>query len=156
MDLTALPGKAGTLWGQQMDGAYMPVNGYVHRFSRLGSDGPLTFYQIRFSSWLYFLRLRRDMRDWQERNGEQILTDVFNAHPQARGAFRFDLHTPLPSSSNRVQWEYDLNFVYRSMEEVGVFSYFEQANDGRSHTMVLTDDAWFVPELKSQLCNSDA
>ena len=148
IELSALLAKPVTLWIQQTDGAYMPIHGYVHRFSRLGADGPLTFYKLAFSSWLYFLRLRRDMRDWQEQNGEQILTDVFNEHAQARGAFRYDLHKPLPSYSNRVQWEYDLNFVYRSMEEVGVFPYFEQAENGRSHTMVLTDDVYFVPQLK--------
>jgi type VI secretion system secreted protein VgrG len=148
IELNALLGQPVTLRIQQMDGAYLPVHGYVHQFSRLGADGPLTFYQLRFSSWLYFLRLRRDMRDWQEQSGEQILTDVFNEHPQARGAYRFDLHQPLPSYSNRVQWEYDLNFVYRSLEEVGVFAYFEQAGNGRSHMMVLTDDAYFVPQLK--------
>jgi type VI secretion system secreted protein VgrG len=148
IDLNALLGKAVTLWLQQTDGSYMPTHGYVHRFSRLGSDGPLSFYQLRFSSWLYFLRLRRDMRDWQEQSGEQILADVFNEHPQARGAYRFDLQKPLPSYSNRVQWEFDLNFVHRSMEEVGVFPYFEQAENGKSHTMVLCDDSYFVPALK--------
>ncbi|KVH37934.1 type VI secretion system Vgr family protein [Burkholderia cepacia] len=148
IELSALLAKPVTLWIQQTDGSYMPIHGYVHRFSRLGADGPLTFYKLAFSSWLYFLRLRRDMRDWQEQSGEQILTDVFNEHPQARGAFRIDLHKPLPSYSNRVQWEYDLNFVYRSMEEVGVFPYFEQAENGRAHTMVLTDDVYFVPQLK--------
>ncbi|AFQ48540.1 type VI secretion system Vgr family protein [Burkholderia cepacia] len=148
IELSALLAKPVTLWIQQTDGTYMPIHGYVHRFSRLGADGPLTFYKLAFSSWLYFLRLRRDMRDWQEQNGEQILTDVFNEHSQARGAYRFDLHKPLPSYSNRVQWEYDLNFVHRSLEEVGVFPYFEQADNGRSHTMVLTDDVYFVPQLK--------
>lgn len=148
IELNALIGKAVTLWIQQLDGSYMPFHGYVHRFSRLGSDGPLTFYQIRFSSWLYFLRLRRDMRDWQEQNGQQILTDVFNEHPHARGAFRFDLRAPLPSYSNRVQWEYDLNFVHRGMEEAGIFPYFEQASDGRAHTMVVMDDSYVLPQLK--------
>ncbi|WP_175899438.1 type VI secretion system Vgr family protein [Burkholderia vietnamiensis] len=148
IELSALLAKPVTLWIQQTDGSYLPIHGYVHRFSRLGADGPLTFYKLAFSSWLYFLRLRRDMRDWQEQNGEQILVDVFNEHSQARGAFRIDLHKPLPSYSNRVQWEYDLNFVYRSMEEVGVFPYFEQAENGRSHTMVVTDDVYFVPQLK--------
>ncbi|WP_175717673.1 type VI secretion system Vgr family protein [Burkholderia anthina] len=151
IELSALLAKPVTLWIQQTDGSYMPIHGYVHRFSRLGADGPLTFYKLAFSSWLYFLRLRRDMRDWQEQNGEQILTDVFNEHPQARGAYRFDLHKPLPPYSNRVQWEYDLNFIHRSLEEVGVFPYFEQADNGRSHTMVLTDDVYFVPQLKQSI-----
>lgn len=146
--LNALLGKSVTLWLQQADGSYLPVNGYVHRFTRLGSDGALTYYQLRFSSWFYFLRLRRDMRDWQEMNGQQILADVFNEHPQAQGAYRFDFYgNPLPSYSNRVQWEYDWNFVHRSLEEAGVFAYFEHADDGKSHTAVFTDEVYFVPPL---------
>jgi len=150
IDLNALIGEPITLWIQQTDGSYQPHHGYVHSASRLGADGYLTFYQIRFSSWLYFLRLRRDMRDWQEMNGEQIVADVFDEHPQARGAYRFDTRQPMPSYSYRVQWEHDWNFVHRSLEEAGVFGRFEQAEDGRSHTLVLMDDAYFVPELKPE------
>lgn len=146
--LDALIGQAVTLWLQKTDGAYLPYHGYVHAFSRLGADGSLTYYQLRFSSWLHFLRLRRDMRDWQEQTGEQIIADVFDQHPQAQGAYRFDLRQPMPQYSNRVQWEYDWNFVHRSLEEAGVFGRFEQASDGKSHTLVLMDDAYFLPELE--------
>jgi hypothetical protein len=66
IELKALLARPVTLWIRQLDESYLPFHGYVHRFSRLGSDGPLTYYQLRFSSWLHFLRLRRDMRDWQE------------------------------------------------------------------------------------------
>ena len=145
--LDSLIGQAVTLWLLQTDGSYLPHHGYVHAFSRLGTDGSLTYYQLRFSSWLYFLRLRRDMRDWQEQTGEQILADVFDHHPQAQGAYRFDLRQPMPRYSNRVQWEYDWNFVHRSLEEAGVFGRFDQASDGKSHTLVLMDDAYLLPEL---------
>ncbi|GAB6847953.1 type VI secretion system Vgr family protein [Paraburkholderia kururiensis] len=145
--LKALIGQAVTLWIQQTDGSYLPHHGYVHHFSRLGSDGPLTWYQLRFSSWMYYLRLRRDMRDWQEQGGEQILSDVFDEHPQAKGAYRFQLSRSLPSYSNRVQYEYDWNFVHRSLEEMGLFGYFEQASDGKSHTLVLMDDLYHAPQL---------
>jgi type VI secretion system secreted protein VgrG len=150
IELKAMLARAVTLWIRQTDGSYLPFHGYVHRFSRLGGDGPLTYYQLRFSSWLHFLRLRRDMRDWQEQSGEQILSDVFDQHPQAQGAYRFDLREPLPSYSSRVQWEYDDNFVHRSMEETGVFTRFEQAKDGKSHTLVVMDDLYFAPALDQQ------
>lgn len=148
--LDALIGASVTLWLQQTDGGYLPYHGYVHTMSRLGSDGPLTFYQLRFSSWMVFLRLRRDMRDWQEESGEKIVSDVFEQHPQAQGAYRFELRAPMPRYSNRVQWEYDWNFVHRSLEEAGVFGRFEQARDGRSHTLVLMNDLYFAPPLDLQ------
>ncbi|WP_116136261.1 type VI secretion system Vgr family protein [Trinickia diaoshuihuensis] len=147
IDLKTLIGQAVTLWLQQTDGTYLPHHGYVQTFSRLGSDGALTYYQLSFSSWMCFLPLRRDMRDWQEQPGEQIVADVFDQHPQAQGAYRFDLRQAMPRYSNRVQWEDDWNFVHRSLEEAGVFGRFEQAQDGTSHTLVLMDDLYFVPEL---------
>ena len=148
IELTALIGQPVTLWLQQSDGSYLPHHGYVKTFSRLGSDGYLTFYQLRLSSWMCFLPLRRDMRDWQEQTGEQIVADVFDEHPQAQGAYRFDLRQAMPQYSNRVQWEDDWNFVHRSLEEAGVFGRFEQAKDGKSHTLVLMDDVYFVPQLE--------
>ena len=150
IDLKALIAQPVTLWLQQSDGSYLPHHGYVTAFSRLGSDGYLTFYQLRFSSWMCFLPLRRDMRDWQEQTGEQIVADVFDEHPQAQGAYRFDLRQAMPQYSNRVQWEDDWNFVHRSLEEAGVFGRFEQADDGKSHTLVLMDDLYFVPQLEQK------
>ena len=150
IDLQAMIGKPVTLWLQQTDGGYSPHHGFVTTFSRLASDGYLSFYQLRFCSWLCFLPLRRDMRDWQEQTGEQILADVFDQHPQASGAYRFDLRESMPQYSNRVQWEDDWNFVHRSLEEAGVFGRFEQASDGKSHTLVLMDDLYFVPELEDR------
>ncbi|PMS18379.1 type VI secretion system tip protein VgrG [Trinickia dabaoshanensis] len=150
IDLKTLIGQPVTLWLQQTDGSYLPHHGYVQAFSRLGGDGALTYYQLSFSSWMCFLPLRRDMRDWQEQPGEQIVADVFDQHPQAQGAYRFDLRQAMPRYSNRVQWEDDWNFVHRSLEEAGVFGRFEQAKDGKSHTLVLMDDLYFVPELEQK------
>ncbi|MFM0594429.1 type VI secretion system Vgr family protein [Paraburkholderia dilworthii] len=149
--LSALVLKPVTLWIQQTDGSYMPIHGYVQHARRLGSDGPLTSYQIQFSSWLSLLKLSSDCRDWQEIDGRQILSDVFAKTPQAQGQYRFDLRSPIRSYSQRVQWEDDWNFVHRSMEEVGVFPRFEFAKDGKSHTVVITDDLYFVPPLPQQV-----
>lgn len=150
IDVKTLIGAPVTLWIQQADRTYRPHHGYVHTGSRLGGDGYLSFYQLRFSSWLHFLHLRRDMRDWQEQSGQQIIADVFDAHPEAGGAYRFDLRQAMPSYSYRVQWERDWNFVHRSLEEAGVFGRFEQAEDGKSHTLVLIDDLYFVPALGAE------
>ncbi|WP_242538571.1 phage late control D family protein [Trinickia acidisoli] len=100
IDLQALIAQPVTLWLQQTDGSYLPHHGYVTAFSRLGSDGFLSFYQLRFSSSMCFLSLRRDMRDWREQTGEQIVTDVFDQHPQAQGAYR---HVVIRTCRHRVQ-----------------------------------------------------
>lgn len=149
----ALLGKAVTLWIGQTDHSYVPIHGYIHHFAELGADGSCIYYQFRFSSWLYFLRLRRDQRDWQDKKGEQILADVFAAHQQVSGynAYRFDLREPMPKYSYRMQWESDLNFVYRSMEEAGVFGRFEFADNGGSHTFVIIDDVSRLPRLRNEI-----
>jgi type VI secretion system secreted protein VgrG len=139
IELKTLIAQPVTLWIAQTDGSYAPHHGYVHSARRLGSDGTLTSYQITFSPWMHFLHFRKDARIWQDQSADAILTDVFNAHPQAQGAFRFVLGTPLPQRSFCVQYETDWNFVHRLLEEEGLFGYFEQAEDGKSHTLVVTD-----------------
>jgi type VI secretion system secreted protein VgrG len=128
------------LWIQQTDRSYSPHHGYLHTVRRLGSDSGLTSYQLVFASWMHFLRFRHDARIWQDQTVEGILTDVFNAHPQAQGAFRFTLQNALPQRSFCVQYEDDWNFCHRLMENEGLFAYFEQSSDGKSHTLVVTDN----------------
>jgi len=147
IELKTLIAQPVALWIQQTDRSYLPHHGYVHTARRLGSDGSLTSYQFGFASWMHFLRFRKDARIWQNKSADTILADVFNLHPQARGAFRFVLKNPLPARSFCMQYEDDWNFVHRLMESEGLFSYFEQADDGKSHTLVITDDLYSVPAL---------
>jgi type VI secretion system secreted protein VgrG len=147
IELKTLIAQPVALWIQQTDSSYLPHHGYVHTARRLGSNGSLTSYQLGFASWMHFLRFRKDARIWQNKSADTILADVFGMHPQARGAFRFVLKNPLPSRSFCMQYEDDWNFVHRLMESEGLFSYFEQADDGKSHTLVITDDLYSVPAL---------
>lgn len=139
--------KPVTLWIRQTDGSYLPIHGYVQRARRLGYDGTVSYFQLQFSSWLSFLKLSSDRRDWQEASGWQILTDVLNKHPQASGNYGQELRGVMRSYSHRVQWETDWNFVHRSLEEVGVFVRFDFASDGQSHKVVMMDDLYFGPPL---------
>ncbi|PCE24051.1 type VI secretion protein [Paraburkholderia acidicola] len=139
VQLKTLIAQAVTLWIQQTDGAYLPHHGYVHMARRLGADGNLTTYQIAFSSWMHFLRFRRDQQHWQDKPADEIIADVFNQHPQAQGMYRFALSTPLPSRSYCRQDETDWNFVNRLLESEGLYGFWQQAADGKSHTLVVTD-----------------
>ncbi|ONY25175.1 Rhs element Vgr protein [Burkholderia cenocepacia] len=145
--LSALMLQPVTLWIRQTDGGYLPIHGYVQQARRLGNDGTLSYFQLHFASWLSFLKLSSDRRDWQEASGWQILTDVFDKHPQASGNYGQELRTAMRSYSHRVQWETDWNFVHRSLEEVGVFPRFDFAKDGKSHKVVMMDDLYFGPSL---------
>ena len=148
--LNALMLQPVTLWIRQTDGGYLPIHGYVQQVRRLGNDGALSYFQLRFASWLSFLKLSSDRRDWQEAGGWQILTDVFDKHPQASGNYGLELRAAMRSYSHRVQWETDWNFMHRSLEEVGVFPRFDFAKDGKSHKVVMMDDLYFGPSLPKQ------
>lgn len=148
LELKSLIAQPVTLWIQQADKSYLPHNGYVHTVRRLGSDGRLTSFQITFSSWLHFLKFRKDARIFQDMSVETILDTVFKNHPQAQGAYRIALTKPTPERSLCVQYEDDWNFVNRLMESEGLFGYFEQAEDGKSHTLVVTDDVYSFKPLE--------
>jgi type VI secretion system secreted protein VgrG len=139
IELKTLIAKPVTLWIQQSDKSYQPYNGYVHTARRLGSNGGLTTYQLSFASWMHFLKFRRDQRIWQEKTADDIITDIFNAHPQARGLFQFALSRPLRTRSYCRQDEDDWNFVHRLLESEGLYGFWRQAQDGKSHTLVITD-----------------
>ncbi|WP_334065987.1 type VI secretion system Vgr family protein [Burkholderia cepacia] len=139
LKLKKLIGQPITLWTLQANKSYLPRHGYVYSIRRLGAEGGLTSYQIGFASWMNFLKFRRDQRIWQNKPADEILSDVFNAHSQAKGQFKFALSRPLPSRSYCTQYEDDWNFVHRLMEEEGLFSIWTQAGDGKSHTLTVTD-----------------
>ncbi|MBM2768336.1 type VI secretion system Vgr family protein [Burkholderia anthina] len=137
--LKQLIGQPVTLWLQQANKSYLPRHGYVYSVRRLGSEGGLTSYQIRFSSWMNFLKFRRDQRIWQDKAVDEILTDVFNAHSQAKGQFNFAISRPLDPRSYCTQYEDDWTFVHRLMEAEGLFGIWKQAEDGKAHTLTITD-----------------
>lgn len=139
IELKTLIAQPVTLWIQQADKSYLPHNGYVHTARRLGSNSGLTSYQLGFASWMHFLKFRRDQRIWQDKTADDIITDVFNTHPQAQGLFQFALSKPLPSRSYCRQDEDDWNFVHRLLESEGLYGFWQQAQDGKSHTLVITD-----------------
>lgn len=142
LELKSLIAQPVTLWIQQADKTYRPVHGYVHTARRLGSDGQLTAFQLTFSSWLHLLKFRKDARIFQDKTVESILEAVFAKHPQAYGAYRFELQKRSPVRSFCVQYEDDWNFVHRLMESEGWWYYFEHASDGKAHSLVITDDLY--------------
>ncbi|WP_321846965.1 type VI secretion system Vgr family protein [Paraburkholderia bannensis] len=146
VELKTLIAKPMTLWVQQADKSYLPVNGYIHTARRLGADGSYSAYQVTYAPWIHFLRFRSDMRYWQDKSADAIITDVFNMHPQAQGRFQFALQNPLPQRSYCRQSETDWNFVHRLMEEEGLFGFWRQTQDGKSHVFVVTDNIYALDE----------
>lgn len=151
IELKTLIAQPMTLWVQQTDKSYLPINGYIHTARRLGSDGSFSSYQVAFSSWMHFLKFRSDMRYWQDKSVDSILADVFNTHSQAQGQYQFLLSKPLLSRSYCRQSETDWNFVHRLMEEEGLFGFWRYSQNGKTHTLVITDDLYAVDEMSPNL-----
>lgn len=149
IELKTLIARPMTLWIQQANRSYLPVNGYIHTARRLGSDGGLSSYQLTFASWMHFLKFRSDMRYWQDKSADGIIADVFDSHPQARGQYRFALSRSLPSRSYCRQSETDWNFVHRLMEDEGLFGFWRHSEDGKTHMLVVTDDIYAIDEMSS-------
>ncbi|MBN3815943.1 type VI secretion system tip protein VgrG [Paraburkholderia sp. Se-20369] len=147
IELKKLIAQPVTLWIQQANAGYRPIHGYVYTARRLGADGGLTTYQVTLQAWMHLLKFRHDQRIWIDRTVEDIVSDVLNQHPEARGRFRFTLSQPLPNRSYTRQSETDWNFVHRLLESEGLYGYWEQADDGKSHTLVITDSLNMLPEL---------
>ena len=153
IELKKLIAQPVTLWLRQTDRRYMPTHGYILTSKLLGSDGRLSFCQLCFAPWLDFLKFRQDARIWQDKRADDILFEVLNGHPQARGNFRFSVGAcgrPPLSRSYCVQYESDWNFVHRLMEEEGWYYYHEQLADGSGHTLVITDNTQDLPPLAPQ------
>ncbi|WP_083941065.1 type VI secretion system Vgr family protein [Pseudoduganella violaceinigra] len=140
IELKKLIAQPVTLWVKQANQDYLPVHGYVNTAKRLGSDGQFTYCQISFAPWLHFLKFRKDARIWQDKTADDILSDVFNAHPQAQGNFRFEVREPAVKRSYCTQYETDWHFAQRLMEEEGWFAYHEQLADGSGHVLVIADN----------------
>ncbi|MGU7776017.1 type VI secretion system Vgr family protein [Burkholderia sp. MR1-5-21] len=147
IELKTLIAQSITLWIQQANKSYLPINGYIHMARRLGADGSLSSYQLSFASWMHFLKFRSDMRYWQDKSVDAILADVFDAHPQAQGRYQFALSKSLPSRSYCRQSETDWNFVHRLMEDEGLFGFWRYSDDGSAHTLVITDDIYTVDQM---------
>nr|WP_080407513.1 type VI secretion system Vgr family protein [Burkholderia ubonensis] len=151
IELKKLIAQPVTLWIQQANRSYRPINGYVYSARRLGADGGLTTYQITLQAWMHVLRFRRDQKIWIDRSADDIVSDVLNEHREARGYFRFELSQPLPNRSYTRQSETDWNFVHRLLESEGLFGYWEQGDEGKSHTLVITDRVDTFPKLSPEV-----
>ncbi|WP_414442293.1 type VI secretion system Vgr family protein [Burkholderia sp. 22PA0106] len=153
IELKKLIAQPATLWIQEGSGSYRPIHGFIYTARRLGADGGLTAYQITLQAWMHVLKFRRDQKVWIDKTVDAIVTDVFNAHPEAQGHFRFALSRPLANRSYTRQSDTDWNFVHRLLEGEGLFGYWEQGADGKSHTLVITDTITSLPELAPKTIN---
>ncbi|HEX3696409.1 MAG TPA: type VI secretion system tip protein TssI/VgrG [Polyangia bacterium] len=114
-------------------------NGYVTRFSQIGTSGNYFVYRAVLHPWLWFLGQASDCRIFQNHSVPEIVKKIFRKYPT--NLFQEPLEKPgedYPPREYIVQYrETDLNFISRLLEEVGISYHF--IHGPTNHTLVLTD-----------------
>ena len=144
-------GKNVTFWVEYHDGSDRYFNGYVNRFSFLGTGDRLSIYRAQVVPWLWFLTRASDCRIFQNQTVPDIVKDVFT-----KAGFQ-DKFKVKSVSGDHPSWEYcvqyretHFNFVSRLLEHEGIFYYFEHEHG--KHTLVLSDQtAGYVDAKENQV-----
>jgi type VI secretion system secreted protein VgrG len=113
------------------------VHGLMSRLTQLGKHEDLMNYRAEIVPWLWFLRLARGSRMFQEMSVPDILEKVFADAGYSDFEFRLT-HSYAPRLYCVQYRETHLDFVSRLMEEEGIFYFFEHYED--RHVLVLCDD----------------
>jgi type VI secretion system secreted protein VgrG len=136
INIDEILGKNVTVTLLQQDDSPRYYNGYVTRFSAGGTHGRYRRYYATVHPWLWFLSRTADCRIFQDMTVPDIIKQVFGDHPTA--LFDDQLTSSYSPWTYCVQYrETDLNFVFRLMEQEGIYCYF--THDDGKHTLVMTD-----------------
>lgn len=111
-------------------------NGFVTRFTQMGTTGRYYTYHATVRPWLWFLTRTADCRIFPKMTVPKIVEKVLKEHSVVD--VEFDL------SGNYSEWEYcvqyretDFNFVTRLMEQEGIYFFFKHKD--KRHTMIVAD-----------------
>jgi len=112
-------------------------NGYISRFSQVGTSGIYHAYHATVHPWLWFLTRSADCRIFQNKTVPDIIKEVLKEQGFT------DIKDALGGVQYR-SWEYcvqyretDFDFVSRLMEQEGIYYFF--THEQNKHTMVLAN-----------------
>jgi type VI secretion system secreted protein VgrG len=136
ISLDEIMGKNVTVKLELPDDSTRFYNGYVTRFTQMGTLGRYYTYHATVRPWLWFLTRTADCRIFSKMTVPKIVEKVLNEHSVVD--VKFDL------SGTYREWEYcvqyretDFNFVSRLMEQEGIYFYFKHQD--KRHTLVVAD-----------------
>ncbi len=130
LDLDLFIGGELTIALLQPDGSRRAWHGLCTQASWLGADGGVARYRLRLEPALTLLRHRRDSYIFQDKNAQEIITELLSDYPQVR--FEFDVTQELPQRVICTQYrESDIEFFTRLLASEGLNWRFEhdQASD---------------------------
>jgi type VI secretion system secreted protein VgrG len=155
LDLNAFIGEELTVTLLQADGSRRAWHGICTEAAWLGADGGTARYRLLLEPALALLRLRRDSYIFQDKNAQDIVTELLADYPQLR--FEFDVTQTLAPRAICTQYrESDLEFFQRLLASEGLSWRFEhdQADDEQDggdgqakHKLVIFDSKAQAPDM---------
>ena len=146
-------GEELTIALMQPDGSRRAWHGLCTQASWLGADGGVARYRLRLEPAFTLLRHRRDSYVFQDKNAQEIITELLADYPQVR--FEFDVTQELAQREIGTQYrESDLQFITRLLASEGLNWRFEHdqpgdddaSGDGQSkHKLVIFDSKAKAP-----------
>ncbi|MYN18394.1 type VI secretion system tip protein VgrG [Rugamonas sp. FT107W] len=152
LDLTIFIGEELTVTLLQPDGGRRAWHGICTEAAWLGADGGVARYRLILEPALAMLRLRRDSYIFQDKNAQDIVTELLGDYPQLR--FEFDVTQTLEPRAICTQYrESDLEFFTRLLASEGLSWRFEHdqadddSKDGQAkHKLVIFDSKARAPD----------
>ncbi|GJI91241.1 type VI secretion system Vgr family protein [Duganella hordei] len=155
LDLQQFIGEELTVTLLQADGSRRAWHGICTEAAWLGADGGTARYRLLLEPALALLRLRRDSYIFQDKNAQDIVTELLADYPQLR--FEFDVTQTLAPRAVCTQYrESDLEFFQRLLASEGLSWRFEhdqaeadgQSADGQArHRLVIFDSKAEAPDM---------
>ncbi len=154
LELDLFIGEELTIALLQPDGSRRAWHGLCTQASWLGADGGVARYRLRLEPALTLLRHRRDSYIFQDKNAQEIITELLADYPQVR--FEFDVTQELAQREVCTQYrESDIEFLTRLLASEGLNWRFEhdqagdedaRSGDGQAkHKMVIFDSRALAP-----------
>ncbi len=129
LDLELFIGEELTIALLQPDGSRRAWHGLCTHASWLGADGGVARYRLRLEPALTLLGHRRDSYIFQDKNAQEIITELLADYPQVR--FEFDVTQELAQREICTQYrESDLEFIKRLLTSEGLSWRFEHDQAG--------------------------
>lgn len=130
LELAEFIGEEITLKLLQADGTRRAWHGICTDAAWLGADGGLARYRLRLEPGLALLGLRRDSYIFQDKNAQDLITELLADYTQVR--FEFDITQTLAVRPIWTQYrESDLEFLQRVLAAEGLSWRFEHDQDAQ-------------------------
>jgi type VI secretion system secreted protein VgrG len=121
-------------------------HGTICKFKAVGDNGDYYLYRVRLVPAIWRLSLEQDCRIFQNMSLQSIIEKILQESGITGDMYKFLLKDGELLSKYCVQYnESDLNFIFRLLEEEGIFFFFEHHQD--KHVMIFCDFSFHCTDI---------